>query len=117
MRIIAEFDRARDIPKLSLWIHDAPHRRMHVKVIQAYRVALRTALAKIGVDIPIAHAIDLDVLFVNPSSPDLGNLYLALEQAMDHTTLSKPGIVADDSLIVRQRTAKFYNVPVPSGHG
>jgi len=111
MRVIAEYDDDRDIPKLSLWIHDAPHRRMHLRTIQQYRVFIRQALAKIGITEVIDHPIALDVLFVNPSTPDLGNAYLALEQAMDHTTLTKPGIVRDDSLIIDQRTRKFFPAP------
>lgn len=111
MKIVAEYDGTRPIPMLSLWIHDAPHRRMHVRTIQQYRIALRCALAKIGIMHVIDHPIELDVLFVDPSTPDLGNAYLALEQAMDHSTLTKPGIIKDDSLIVGQRTRKFFNVP------
>lgn len=108
MKIIADYDRTVHPPLLRLYIHDAPHRRMHIKVIQQYRVALRAAMQKIGIKNVIMNQIALWVLFVNPSSPDLGNLYLALEQALDHTTLTKPGIVMDDSLIVEQSTRILF---------
>lgn len=109
MKIIAQYIATAHPPVLSLYIHDAPHRRMHIKVIEQYRMFLRAALAKIGIKEPIAHQIELWVLFVNPSSPDLGNLYLALEQALDGKTLTAPGIVTDDSLIIEQSSRIFFN--------
>ena len=111
MKIIAQYTATSETPLLTLFIHDAPHRRMHVKVIQQYRVFIRESLKKVGINNVIDHDVDLWVLFVNPSSPDLGNLYLALEQALDHTTLTKPGIVLDDSLIQSVTMKKFFNQP------
>lgn len=99
MKIICKYFPTLEPPLLQLWIHDAPHRRMHRRVIEQYRVFLHAAILKTGVDLPIEHDIDLDVLFVNPATPDLGNAYLALEQALDDKTLTKPGIVIDDSQI------------------
>jgi hypothetical protein len=111
MKVIAKYHALYDPPLLQLWIHDAPHRRMHIKTIQAYRKILFEAVkhTSIGRQLPIDHDIDLDVLFVNPSTPDLGNAYLALEQALDDKTLTKPGIVEDDSLIQKVSMAKFFN--------
>lgn len=113
MKVIARYHALYDPPLLQLWIHDAPHRRMHVKTIQAYRKVLYEAVrhTSVGKSLPIPHEIDLDVLFVNPSTPDLGNAYLALEQALDNKTLTKPGIVADDSLIQKVTMAKYYPGP------
>lgn len=108
MKIIANYVPTADPPLLMLYIHDAPHRRMHIKIIEQYRVALRAAMKKAGIEYVIDHEIDLHVLFVNPSSPDNGNLYLALEQAMDNKTLTKPGIVADDELICEARIKKLW---------
>lgn len=112
MKIIAQYAGTAHPPVLSLYIHDAPHRRMHLRVIEAYRNDLRKALAKIGITDVIEHQIELWVLFVNPSSPDLGNLYLALEQAMDDKTKlggnAGPGMIRDDSLIVEQSTRILY---------
>jgi hypothetical protein len=111
MKIIANYVPSAVPPLLMLYIHDAPHRRMHIQIIKQYRVALREAMKKIGIEKAIDHEIDLHVLFVNPSSPDNGNLYLALEQALDGSTLDKPGIVTDDGLIGETRIKKFYNQP------
>lgn len=112
MKIIAKYIHQIDIPLLQLWIFDAPHRRMHIKVIEQYRKALYNAVLKAGILPPIDCAIELDVFFTNASSPDIGNLYLALEQAMDDMTLTKPGIVTDDALIQKVTIAKFNNQPV-----
>jgi Holliday junction resolvase RusA-like endonuclease len=110
MKVIAKYHALYDPPLLQLWIHDAPHRRMHIKTIQNYRKVLYEAVrhTSIGRNLPIDHDIDLDVLFVNGSSPDLGNLYLALEQALDDTTLTKPGIVLDDSQIQKVTMSKYF---------
>lgn len=110
MRVIAKYHALYDPPLLQLWIHDAPHRRMHIRTIQQYRKIIYEAVrhTSIGRDLPIKHPIELDVLFVNPSTPDLGNAYLALEQALDHCTLTKPGIVEDDSLIQKVTMAKMF---------
>mgnify|MGYP000137217164 FL=1 len=113
MKIIARYIATAEPPLLMLWVHDAPHRRMHHKVIQQYREHLYAAIRRtgIGASLPIQHEIDLDVLFVNPATPDLGNAYLALEQALDDKTLKKPGIVADDSLIQKVTMSKFFPGP------
>lgn len=111
MKILAKYHALYDPPLLQLWIHDAPHRRMHIRTIQEYRKELYEAVShtSIGRNLPICFPIELDVLFVNSSTPDLGNAYLALEQALDHTTLTKPGIVEDDSLIQKVTMAKYFN--------
>jgi len=108
MRIIAKYRDGAHPPLLILYIHDAPHRRQHVRVIQQYREALRSACTAAGIETPIDHDIDLSVLFVNPSSPDLGNSYLALEQALDGSTLKGPGILTDDSLISSMTVSKIF---------
>jgi len=110
MKVIAKYLAMEQPPLLQLWVHDAPHRRMHVRVIQEYRRAILAACQKAGIITPIADPIELDVLFVNPSSPDLGNLYLALEQALDAKALRPmPGVVVDDSLIEAVKMAKYWN--------
>lgn len=109
MKIIANYVPTAIPPLLMLYIHDAPHRRMHIKTIKKYREEIRGAMTKIGITSPIDHPIDLHVLFVNPSSPDNGNIYLALEQALDGKTFSPaPGIVTDDSLIDETRMKKLW---------
>lgn len=110
MKIIVKYDRKAFPPVLSLVIYDAPHRRMHHAVITQYRGFLRDALTSAAVSIPIDEPIDLMVSFINPSSPDLGNVYLALERAMDGKALKKgTGIVSDDSLIQKVTMSKFFN--------
>ncbi len=108
MRVIVKYDQSTHPPMLTMFIHDAPHRRMHVKVIQQYREFIRDACTNAGIRTPIADPIDLSVMFVNPATPDLGNAYLALEQAMDGQTLKGPGIVEDDGLIQKVTMSKYF---------
>ena len=109
MRVIVQYNQTAFPPLLSMCIHDAPHRRMHVKVIQQYREFIRTACTQAGIALPISTPVDLTVMFVNPSTPDLGNAYLALEQALDGKTLKGGGIVEDDGLIQKVTMSKFMN--------
>lgn len=111
MKIIAQYVPAAHPPLLTLFIHDAPHRRMHIRTIEQYRVFIREACKKAGIETPITVPIDLSVLFINPSTPDLGNAYLALEQALDGSTLKAPGIVTDDGLIQKVTMSKFFPAP------
>jgi len=98
-------------PLLKLSIFDAPHRRMHVKTIQEYREIIKRAAIEAGIQIPIAVPIDLDVIFIDPSSPDLDNLLTALYQAIDSATLRGTGLLVDDSLISKATISKFYPGP------
>jgi hypothetical protein len=111
VKIIANYAATEHPPLLTLYIHDAPHRRMHIQTIVQYRQYIHDACARAGIATPMAHPIDLSVLFINPSSPDLGNAYLALEQALDGQTLPKPGIVIDDGLIQKVTMSKFFPAP------
>lgn len=86
-------------PLISLVIHGAPHRRMHLRMIQQYREELRKAFHASGLLTPIDYTVDLHILFINPTSPDKDNLFVALCQAMDGSTLKGPGILTDDKLI------------------
>jgi Holliday junction resolvase RusA-like endonuclease len=108
MKIIANYVLTAYPPLLSLYIHDAPHRRMHVKTIQQYREFIRQACTAAGIVTPIGVPVDLDVLFVNPSSPDCDNLLTALFQALDGSTLRGPGILTDDGLVQRVRMSKMW---------
>jgi Holliday junction resolvase RusA-like endonuclease len=111
MKIIVRYDRKEFPPVLSLIVYDAPHRRMHHAVITQYRGFLREAMAEAGIGMPINYPIDLQVNFVNPSSPDLDNLIMALFRAMDGKTLKGLGILSDDGLIQKVTAMKFFNQP------
>ncbi len=93
---------------LTMFIHDAPHRRMHVRVIQQYREFIRDACTNAGITMPIGEPMDLSLMFVNPASPDLDNLLTALYQALDGATLKGGGIVEDDGLIQKVIMSKYY---------
>jgi Holliday junction resolvase RusA-like endonuclease len=81
---------------------------MHHAVIQRYRDDLQRAFNAAGIPMPIEHPIDLSVLFVNPTSPDIDNLLTALLRALDGKTLRGPSCLADDGLISKATVSKFY---------
>ena len=108
MRVIVKFDDREHPPLMRMFIHDAPHRRMHVKVIQQYREIIRAACNTANIVTPITVPIDLSVTFSNPSSPHLDNLLTALYQALDGNTLRGPGILEDDGLICGVRMTKYF---------
>jgi hypothetical protein len=107
MRIVISHDLVPGtmMTRLGISVHDAPHRRMleeYRAMLRDYRFHLVAACRKVGIPVPIGEPIEVHVLFVNPTSPDLGNLYLALENAMDGA------VVLDDSLIQKQSSEKMY---------
>ena len=109
MRVIAKID-GKTIPAtFHLIVHGAPHRRMHVRMIQQYREEIRRACDAAGIQTPIDTTVDLSVLFIDPTSPDYDNLLTALYQAMDGATLKPPGILTDDSKVgTIRRLAKYF---------
>jgi hypothetical protein len=94
MEVIAERVEQPGAPLMRLHIHDAPNRALHRQTIRQYREIIRAAVEKVGFGTPYGGPIELKVVFVNPSSTDLGNLYLALEQALDGKALRCPGMTA-----------------------
>ena len=109
MRVIAKLDGSKVPALLTLIIHGAPHRRMHIRVIQQYRDEIRKACDADNIVTPIDTTVDLAVHFIDPCSPDYDNLLCALYQAMDGATLKPPGILTDDNLIGTIRyLKKFY---------
>ena len=108
MKIKVSYDSKRFPALLRLWIHDAPHRRMHIAVIQQYRDALYRACEGAGVPVPLDEPTDLDLFFVNPASPDMGGSYLAFEQAVDGKTLKGPAVFTDDGLIGEVKMARYW---------
>jgi hypothetical protein len=88
-----------DLPVLRLYVHGAPHRRMHRAILAQYRKELYAETKKLSIKLPIKTPIEVNVTFINPTGPDIGNLYLALEQALDGKCGQGPTVLADDSLI------------------
>jgi Holliday junction resolvase RusA-like endonuclease len=111
MQCVVKYFAKEHPPLLQLSIHDAPHRRMHVATIQRYRDELKQACSVAGIPIPISEPIDLSVIFVNPSSPDLDNLLTALYQALDGKTLKGSSVLTDDGLVSKATVSKFYPGP------
>lgn len=113
MRCIVKYDADHlPVPLLTLYIHDAPHRRMHRQILQEYRRALFMGGLEAGLILPIKDPIDLSVTFINPTSPDLDNILTALYIALDGKTLRGPSLLADDGLVQKVTMQKiFLNQP------
>lgn len=99
MRCIVEYDPAPHPPVLKFYIHGAPHRRIHKKILEQYREEIWEAAQHAGIRETISHPVELTVVFINPTGPDIGNIYLALEQALDGKTGVGPTILEDDRLV------------------
>lgn len=97
MSAIISYDHTKRL--MTFFIHHAPHRRVHRKVLGQYREMLWRAAAAAGIACPIRHVIGISVLFVDPTGPDLDNLITALFQALDGKTGKGPTILADDRQI------------------
>lgn len=107
MRCIVRYDAAQHPPLLQLSIFDAPHRRMHNAVIVKYREMLFKEISKFA-ELPIMHPVDVSILFVNPTSPDLGNLYLTFERAVDGGAMTRKNSVLDDDSLISKATISIY---------
>jgi len=95
-------------PKLTIAVHGAPHRRQEPQVLQVYRDTIVAAALKKDISIPIDHIIDLDILFVDPTTPDLDNLITAFYRSVDEKALNGPSLMTDDGLIQAVTMKKFY---------
>jgi Holliday junction resolvase RusA-like endonuclease len=109
MKIVVKYLAEQHPPLLQLSVFEAPHRRMHVSAIQHYREHLYFACAKAGIAMPIDHPIDLSVIFIDPTSPDLDNLIMALFRAMDGHTLKKPAVLTSDGLISKVTMSTLFH--------
>ncbi len=97
MRCRVQYDHHRRL--LTVFVHGAPHRRIHRAVLRQYREELWRAAQEAGV-LPLNHQISLSALFVDPTGPDLDNLITALFQALDGKCGRGPALLKDDKQIV-----------------
>ena len=97
MRVQLQYDHHRRL--LTVNVRGAPHRRIHRKVLEQYRVEIWRAVKEAGLD-QMSHQISLSVLFIDPTGPDLDNLLVALFQALDGKTGKGPTLLKDDRQII-----------------
>jgi Holliday junction resolvase RusA-like endonuclease len=117
-------------PLMRITIHGAPHRRMTSagelasttdvmaakRMLEAYRAALIFAGRRMGIRRPIDYPLDLEITFVDPTSPDLDNLITAFYQAVDDDT-GKPALVLDDGLFQKVTMMKMFPTAAKSALG
>jgi len=97
MKVKMEYDHKRRL--LTVFVHGAPHRRMHRKILEQYRTEVWRAAQAAGIG-PINHNISISAYFIDPSGPDVDNLITALFQALDGKTGRGPALLKDDRQIV-----------------
>ena len=97
MQAQLQYDHRRRL--LTATIRGAPHRRIHRKVLDQYRIEIWRAAQAAGLD-QMSHQISLSALFIDPTGPDLDNLLVALFQALDGKTGKGPALLKDDRQIV-----------------
>jgi Holliday junction resolvase RusA-like endonuclease len=102
------FDKTKFPNILSLAIWGAPHRRQDLETLQVYRETLVLACEMANIPIPIDDVLDLNILFCDPTTPDLDNLLTAFYRACDSKALSGRSILKDDGLIQKVTMMKFY---------
>jgi Holliday junction resolvase RusA-like endonuclease len=79
-----------------------------MKIIYQYREELVEAAMASNIALPINYALEVEVLFVSPSSPDLDNLVMCFMRAMDGSSHSKITVLKDDGLIQSIKASKFF---------
>lgn len=84
---------------LTVYVHGAPHRRIHREVLKRYREELWKAAEENNIG-QLSHQVNLSALFIDPTGPDLDNLITALFQALDGKCGKGPTILKDDKQIV-----------------
>ena len=97
MRCRLEYDHPRRL--LTAYIHGAPHRRIHRKVLEQYRVEIWRAAQEAGLDQNRTTFRCRRSSSTRPD-PDLDNLITALFQALDGKTGRGPTLLKDDRQIV-----------------
>jgi hypothetical protein len=112
MRCIVEYKKPSkkdDFPILRLYVHGAPHRRMHRAILAVYRKELYAAAKASNIKMPIDENVELNITFINPTGPDLDNLLVSAFQAMDGKCGKGPTILVDDRLICFVRAGIMFN--------
>lgn len=114
MRCRVDLDTKAFPHRLQIWVHGAPHRRQSREVLQTFRKKLNEAADAAGLEYPIEQPVDLYVLFVDPTTPDLDNSLTALYRAIDGKSLKGKSLLKDDGLIFSVKMSKFYPNGIPN---
>src|SRR6266566_1586896 len=111
MKIVLDYDDKVLPHKLKLSVFHAPHKRQHRAMFAQYREALYRAAMDEGIHDQITAPVDLNVLFVDPTSPDLDHLLEALFIALDGKVKLKtnfPALLESDGQVQWVSFGKFY---------
>lgn len=111
MKVYMKYDYNQFPPLLKMFVHGCPHYRQDNATFLQFRQAINNSADELGILYPIDEPIDLHVVFVDPTSPDLANCLMALYRAVDGKALKGKSLLTDDGLIQHCSMMKFY----PSG--
>lgn len=93
---------------LTISVDRAPGRRAHDVAHTQFREEIWRDAKKAGVPV-LNHEIKLSALFINPESPDIDNLLVALFRALDGKTGDKSkALLGDDGQIVGLREVDIW---------
>lgn len=118
MKVYLKFDEGVFPPKLTLSIRGAPHARQCRATFKAYRNTIWEAWNNSGRDRQIDFPIDLDVIWIDPCSPDMDHTLTALYTAIDGKSSLKgnkndkspkhPALMVDDGYISDVHMRNFW---------
>lgn len=111
MKCTVQFDKDRFPARLSMFIYGAPHKRAHAAVHKDYRRCVVEACHKAGVPFGIDYPIDLYVVFIDPTSPDLDHLLEGLYRTLDGKGFKGKkalSVLEDDDLIHKVEMMKMF---------
>ncbi len=108
MKCILHYEEDKFPPLLKMFIYGCPHYRQDKETFQHFRKCINKAADKINMFYPINEPIDLYVVFIDPTSPDLANCLMALYRAVDAKALKGKSLLTDDGLFSKVTMMKFY---------
>jgi len=95
-------------PLITMSIWGCPHYRQDDRTIMAFRKAINKAASDAGILYPIDEVVDMNILFIDPTTPDNANSLMALYRAIDGKALKGKSLLTDDGLISKLTIMKFY---------
>jgi len=107
-KVYIKYEEYKFPPLLKMIIHGAIHYRQDRATFQRYRESINTAANVACILYPIDYPIDVEVVFIDPTSPDIANCIMALYRAMDGKALKGKSLLTDDGLISKVSAMKFY---------
>lgn len=108
MKTLVKFNETLFPPLLQLSIYRCPHKRQQRVMFQKLRDELNAAATEAGIHFPIEDPVDIRIIFIDPTSPDLDHVLEVVYTALDGKSLKGPALLKSDSQIQAVHMMKFY---------